>query len=163
MNILFTIQSPNQIDINNIIFSDSKKNIIMDGNFTKIIYSNDIVSTNGIYIDFPITIQSSIECVSGKYIVKFNTRDIDNSIIIESFSHLETQILEYYKQFYNCTKSISTILHDQLHHGNIKLHIIENCNLNDLSISTIKLFLKISGIWETESSVGITYKIMEAL
>lgn len=159
MNILFNIS---QININNIIFTDSKKNIIMDGNFTKIIYSNEIISANGIYIDFPITIFPIIECISGKYIVKFNTRDIDNATIIESFSYLETQILEYYKQFYNCTKTISTILHDQLHHSNIKLHIVETQQTTSIT-NPVKLFLKISGIWETEKSVGITYKIMEAL
>ena len=162
MNILFTIS---QIDINNMIFSDSKKNIIMDGNFTKIIYSNHIISTNGIYIQFPINIVT-IENVANKYVVKFNTRDLDNYETIQSFSQLETQILEYYKQFYNCTKMTSTILHDQLHHGNIKLHIIENSPASlpfSQITSSVTLFLKISGIWETENSVGITYKIMESL
>lgn len=158
MNILFNIS---QIDINNIIFSDSKKNIIMDGNFTKIIYSNSIISTNGIFINFPIHI-FSIENISNKYVVKFLTRDLDNYDIIISFSQLEIQLLEYYKQYYNCNKTISTILHDQLHHGNIKLHI-ENHILNYTNIDKIKVFLKISGIWETENSVGITYKIMESL
>jgi hypothetical protein len=161
MNILFTIS---QIDINNMIFSDSKKNIIMDGNFTKIIYSNHFISTNGIYIQFPINIVA-IENVANKNIIKFNIRDLDNNIIIQSFSQLEMQILEYYKQFYNCTKTISTILHDQLQYGNIKLHIIDKPQLSTESFdpTSMKLFLKISGIWETENLVGITYKIMESL
>ena len=160
MNILFDLS---QLDINNIIFSDSKKNIIMDGNFTKLIYSNNIISTNGIYIQFPIHIVA-IETVANKYVVKFLTRDLDNNTIIQSFSELEIQLLEYYKQFYNCTKTISTILHDQLQYGNIKLHI-DNFQLPSVSsfdVTSVKLFLKISGIWETENSVGITYKIMES-
>ena len=38
-----------QFDINNIIFSDSKKNIIMDGNYIKIIYSDECISINGLF------------------------------------------------------------------------------------------------------------------
>ena len=100
MNLLFNIS---QININNIIFSDSKKNIIMNGNFTKMIYSDTIISTNGLYINFPIKI-CSVDINSNKYIVKFNILDLANNDIIQSLVHLEIQLLEYYKTFYNCMK-----------------------------------------------------------
>jgi hypothetical protein len=165
MNLLFDIS---QININNIIFSDSKKNIIMDGNFTKIIYSDTIISTNGLYIKFPIKI-SSVDINSNKYIVKFNILDLTNSDIIQSLVQLETQVLEYYKTFYHCNKLLSTILHDQLNYGNIKLqqHTIHDQS-NNIFTSSIcnrptQLFLKISGIWESEGSIGLTYKIMESV
>jgi hypothetical protein len=158
MNIVFDIS---QIDVNNMIFSDSKKNIIMDGNFIKIIYSNSIISTNGIYIRFPINIQT-IEQISNKYIIKFAPHDFDNVNIIKSLSQLEKNILEYYNQFYNCNKTLLTSLNDQLSSGNIKIMnnsstipLCEQCNT--------KLFLKISGIWENETMIGITYKMIEEL
>lgn len=166
MNLLFDIS---QINIHNIIFSDSKKNIIMDGNFTKIIYSDTIISTNGLYIKFPIKI-SSVDINSNKYIVKFNILDLANSDIIQSLVQLETQLLEYYKTFYDCNKASSTILHDQLNYGNIKLqqqHTIHDQSNNIFTSSMcnypIQLFLKISGIWESETSIGLTYKIMESV
>ena len=42
------------INIENIHFLEPKKNIIIDGNFTKILYADDDVSINGIYILCPI-------------------------------------------------------------------------------------------------------------
>jgi len=41
----------------NIYLMDSKKNILMDGTFSKMIYVDSFFSMNGIYIDFPIKIQ----------------------------------------------------------------------------------------------------------
>ena len=41
-------------EIENTFFLDIKQNIIIDGTFTKIIYSTSNVSFNGIYLIFPI-------------------------------------------------------------------------------------------------------------
>jgi hypothetical protein len=38
----------------NVLFSDTKRNMIMDGNFTKIIYSNQWFTMNSLYLYFPI-------------------------------------------------------------------------------------------------------------
>jgi hypothetical protein len=38
----------------NIYFPYKKTNIMMEGNFTKIIYSNEYFTMNGLYILFPI-------------------------------------------------------------------------------------------------------------
>ena len=42
----------------NVFFLDTKRNIIMDGNFTKIIYSNHFFSMNSIFLYFPIEVFS---------------------------------------------------------------------------------------------------------
>jgi len=171
MNLIFDIS---QINLDNMIFSDSKKNIIMIGSFTKIIYSNEYVSVNGLYINFPINIHSIDQCMN-KQILKFNNYSTLNLEIIQSFSLLEKQILELYKQFYKCDKVISLILHDHLQHGNIKLNILDhsieniptngqvNIQANNPTSYNLhkSLVLKISGIWENLTNIGITYKIIE--
>ena len=43
-----------KVTLPNVYFLDKKTNIIMDGNFTKILYSNDCFTMNGLYILFPI-------------------------------------------------------------------------------------------------------------
>ena len=46
MNIIYPIQN---YDINNVFFLDPKRNIIMDGKFSKINYSDTNVTLNGIW------------------------------------------------------------------------------------------------------------------
>ena len=156
MNLVMNIS---QFDINNILFSESKKNIIMDGNFTKIIYSDNIVSLNSIYLKFPLVI-NSIDVIQNKIIMKFNAYTGENIEHIQSIIQIEQQILDYYKKMYNCNKISTTILKDQLYNGNIKLYKDPHENM-DLILSK-KYILKISGIWETNNVIGITYKIIEA-
>jgi len=49
-NIVYNID---QISIQNIFLLENKRNIIMDGKFTKIVYSDDLFMTNGIFINVP--------------------------------------------------------------------------------------------------------------
>ena len=44
----------NKINIQNIYFTDKKKNIIVDGDFIKILYSTNIFEMNGLYILFEL-------------------------------------------------------------------------------------------------------------
>jgi len=162
MNLIFELS---QINLNNIIFSDSKKNAIIDGSFTKIIYSDEYVSTNGLYINFPIQL---VETNISKNIFKFNIHQYKNNEIIHLFALIESKLLELYKHFYNCNKQPIFILYDHLNNGNIKI------NTNELGISDNtenlnifyqvlhkSIYIKISGIWETDNSFGITYKFIE--
>ena len=159
MNIIFDVS---QIDLNNIVFAESKKNIIMHGNFTKIIYSNPWVSINGLYIHFPINIQSVDQNMS-KYFIKFNMNLLSNYKLCKSLHMFETQILDLYQQMYKCNKPISLVLNDQLNYGNIKLNVNENTNIDNINLQKLSLYLKISGVWETQTHIGITYKIVESI
>ena len=53
MNLEITLFVNNQFDIKNIGFLESKKNIIFDGKFTKLIYSDNYLTMNGIFFKFP--------------------------------------------------------------------------------------------------------------
>ena len=147
-----------KITLPNIYFLDKKMNIIMDGNFTKVIYSNDYFTMNGLYILFPIEV-SSIDKVGSKVILKFNPYHANNSIIVQEFSRLELRILEYYKNLYRCKAKISTFLSKQIYTGGMKLY--KDYNSNDIKKKNVQYIIKISGVWETYEEIGLTYKLIE--
>ena len=155
MNIIFDVP---QIQIQNIFFLDSKKNIIMDGKFTKIIYSDDFLTTNGLYIstlfNYPI-----VDKLMNKNILKFSICDKLNIKIAMGLSQIEQSIIEYYKHISNSNKTTVLSLSDNMKNGCVKLYR-EYFNYNSPSKNYI---IKISGVWEDQSRIGLTYKFLEAL
>lgn len=151
MNVLL---SPNKIDIENIFFMDTKSNIIMNGNFTKVIYSNSIFSIIAVFISFPMQ-YSNIVRLPNKYMLTFDLTS--NKDTIERFIQIEHNILENYKELYNIKKVSSCTLKNQLNKGIIKFYKESREHYSKQS----KYYMKISGIWETEHEIGITYKIIE--
>lgn len=105
----------------NVFFLDTKRNIIMDGNFTKIIYSNHFFSMNSIFLYLPIEL-SSIEQVLNKKFIKFNTSIPKNASLIQDISKIETRILDYFKIYSNINVRNSNLLSKQLNTGNIKIY-----------------------------------------
>ena len=106
--------------LNNLFMLDTKCNIIMDGNFTKINYSNQWFTMNGLYILFPIEF-TTIETNMNKVQMKYNPYLPTNIAIVQDFSKLEYRILEYYKQTRHCSRKISNLLSKQLYSGSIKI------------------------------------------
>ena len=105
----------------NVFFLYTKRNIIMDGNFTKIIYSNHFFSMNSIFIYLPIEL-SSIEQVLNKKFIKFNQSIPKNASLIQDISKIETRILDYFKIYSNINVRNSNLLSKQLNTGNIKIY-----------------------------------------
>ena len=179
----------NNINTQNIYFTEKKKNIIVDGDFIKILYSTEIFEMNGLYILIAFdslqfcafsktsrfsepdlsnwtqisnrTTQSSL-----RRIFTFNIRSKINMEIIERLCQIEHDIIDRYIAS-NCPSKIpSYILKPQLLGGTIKYHSEykhddgrQNMNTPYDSRNT-KTILKISGIWETATSVGITMKFI---
>jgi hypothetical protein len=146
----------NHILIENLFFSDTKKNIIIDGFFTKIIYSDNDTSINGLYIDFPIIFNKD-EKNNHKNLILFNAYYYLNSTIIKQIGELEIQILEYYNTYSHISKKIIPSLYNLLLNGKIKLY-----SNTELDINNVFLFLKISGVWETDDNIGITFKFLHS-
>lgn len=148
MNIVLDI---NSVDIKNILFLDSKKNIIVNGKFTRLIYSNSLLTMSGLYINFPINLQyinnesnlfnisrinnSSDDYFGGldndsqslKNIIFFNNNNPTNINILKQICELEYKLLNYYKaEFLSSSienfKTFSLILNKQLSIGKIKLY-----------------------------------------
>jgi hypothetical protein len=107
-------------NINNVYFLDTKKNIIMDGNFTKIIYSVQTATLNSVYIEFPI--QKTVHKPQNKNMIYFSLLNQVNINIIKNLNRIEHDIIEHFKTFYNITKINVYSLKDQLKCGCVKIY-----------------------------------------
>ena len=123
-----------ELSFENIFFNDAIKNTVMnDSSFIRILYSNKNFIINGIYIR--INIGKDIQLSS-------------NNKIIMYIDKLEKHILNTY----NCNKPHSYKVKDQINYCIHKLNSSNNSNTNYI--------LKISGIWETETMIGLTNKFI---
>ena len=143
MNIVKTIEQYND---NNIILCEPiKNNIMVDGNFIRILYSNNLMTLNGIYLLINL---SDITCE--KYYNKFRCSfNVSTHVeLIEQLKLIEENILKKYKT----NKLPLHKIYEQIKCGYIKVF---SESVNDFNCSFI---LKISGIWETQYNYGLTYK-----
>jgi hypothetical protein len=127
-----------------------KNNIMNDGNFIRILYSSDIMVLNGIYL---LIILNDITCEKyyNKYKCNFNISN--HKEIIDNLKIIEEEILKKYKT----NKIPSHKIYEQLKAGHIKL-------FNDVgNLSSCSFILKISGIWETQTNYGLTYKFVKTI
>lgn len=167
MNIALTIEQIN-IDLYVKLLDKRRNNIIMDGEFTKLLYSDEFITLNGIYLVFPIiksqTIIESIptkNCYNGNQMNKsgqkkliFQPNHPMNIHLIQQIALFEKQLLRFYKESTFSEKNPVYSLQNQLMNGFIKA-FYDNGKENAV------YYIKISGIWETAKNVGITYKFIE--
>lgn len=146
MNVVLYMDSFNNDYIN---FLETKENIVTDGVFTKIMYSNTLFTMNGLFFYFPIEIQDITSNSYNKTFVKFDTSYGINNTIISHLTNIEHSILN----LYNKSKTKNLVFKNQLSTGYIKIHTTKTVTKNTLFI------VKISGIWENDNNMGITYKI----
>jgi hypothetical protein len=149
MNIIKKI---NQFDIDNVYFCDAIKNNIMnDGLFIRILYSNNLFMLNGVYL--LITFQNlNIE----KYYNKFRC-NFDISLhkdLIDKIKQIEEDIL--YKNKIR-DKVPNFKIYEHVKNGNIKIFSDNFENINN------QFLLKISGMWETDTNYGLTYKFINII
>jgi len=139
-----------QYDNNNIFFCDPIKNNIMnDGNFIRIVYSNNIFVLNGVYLLITLN-DITCEKYYNKYKCLFNVNT--HKEIIDNLKIIEEELL---KKLDIKGKIPQNKIYEQIKNGNIKL-------FNDVGNKTYGSFiLKISGIWETQSNYGLTYKFIK--
>ena len=155
MNIVLDID---KVDCNNIFIDNKTKNTIIDeGIFYKLHYSNHVLSMSNIIIKLNINIFTALKNYH-RYKCIFSTDKYQT--IIDKVSMLEKNILlELYKNRNNKNRNnndsykqpnynVSTLLRS----GCFKLSKYSGCDNN--------IALKISGIWETESNYGLTYKFI---
>ena len=144
MNIVKKIE---QYDENSIFFCEPIKNTIMnEGNFIRILYSTNNVTLNGIYLLIQLN-----DIVSEKYYNKnkctFSV--INHKELIEKIKTIEETLL---KKIEINNKIPQFKIYEQLVNGNIKFFSDYFSKINNSFI------LKISGIWETQTHYGLTYK-----
>ena len=144
------------VNKNDIFFCEPIKNTVIDDSvFIRIIYSNENMCVNGIYINFSINL-TSIEKYYNKHKCNFNIQITENREILQKIFTLENEILNK-MSVENKIKKYK--IAEQMKLGFIKLFS------NDLSITTEKtalnFALKISGVWENTTEYGLTYKFLK--
>lgn len=146
MNIVKTID---QFNHSSLFFCEPIKNNIMnDGNFIRILYSTNLMVLNGIYLLVKLN-DITCEKYYNKYKCTFNIHN--HKDIIENLKIIEEEILKKYRT----NKIPSYKIFEQIRCGYIKLFN----EINNLNSTTF--ILKISGIWETQSNYGLTYKFIK--
>ena len=161
-----------------------KNNMVIDGKFTKLIYSNEHIILNGLYIDMQF-VPSSKNCIQSTHSFynhnktnfvdnrmgasnDFSFQKIkhtfyfpieENSKLISDFEMLEKQILHSFSKYNNTNKEKICSLYQQLSNGYMKYYIEKHPSENENK--TQRFYLKISGIWETSTEIGLTYKVIE--
>ena len=161
--------------IYNIKILDKKKNNIFDGEFTKIVYSDENVSLNGLYLYVPLFLEKPTSISGpqltgsklfpkmnsvGKNILYFQTNHPQNSIYIQQIKQLEKDIIDYYKEYMNSNKTPLYGLYTQLISGTIRFY--RESVVDYSAPATNKYYiLKISGVWESSTTIGATYKFIE--
>ena len=151
MSVIFNF---NDFQINELYFTESvKNNVKTNSYFNRIIYSTDYFSLKNIYFNFTISNFTYKEQYL-KTIIYFKESENDFNVIYE----IERQILNkfiQYKQLYNIYLQPVFSIQNQFKHDYIKVFKNNNIYNNETEI-----FLKISGIWQTDNNVGITYKFI---
>lgn len=150
MNIIYNLDDVKDL---NLFFSDKKNNILMEGSFTKLIHSDEFITTIGLYLQCPFKVQSKSLFLNKCFLTIKPSENVD---IIRKVKSIETSIMSYYKTYTQSNKTITTLLSEKLESGNIKYYSKHNYPNKKNNI-----VLKISGIWESEKECGITFKFIE--
>lgn len=137
-------------------YLDTQPNILMNGLFTKMIYTHPHYTMNGLYFHFPIQ-YTYIEPCKDKYYVHFDPKLVQNKAIMENIYKLETRVLDYYQEFSQTEKCPLLTMHKHLSKGKFRIPHQRNTT----SMNPCKYMFKISGVWESENEFGITYKWFE--
>jgi len=146
---MILVKNINQYNKSNVHFSNSiKNNVMKNSNFIKILYFTPLVKFNGIYLKVDIeNILNEKNIYRNNYI--FDT--FSNVDLIEQLKNIEIDILSM-AQIFN--KIPEYDLYKKLVGGNIKI-IRDN-----IEEKYENFIIKISGIWENESSYGLNYKFI---
>ena len=132
-----------------ISFLSQVKNNVIHGYFTRILYSDPLVSTKGIYLDVSILQSNGLVEDDHK---KETPHNADNSPnITTDFLHQIIQIEKDILEKYQCSKSPKYVLQERI--------IEQRCFKANIN-KHVKLILKISGVWETDTSYGLAYKFI---
>ena len=147
MNLTKTIEQYNH---NNVHFCEPfKNNVMVNGSFIRILYSTKLFTMNGIYLSVPLN-DVMFEKYYQKYKCTFNGQS--NLKVTDKICIVESKLLQ----------KAGTIIKNKIPQYKIQEQL-KNSHVKIFSDDTPKpssscFLLKISGIWETETHYGVTYK-----
>jgi hypothetical protein len=150
---MFLVKNLDQYHNSHVFFCDSiKNNVMSDGNFIRILYSTNNITLNGIYLLIKL---KDITCDKyyNKYKCVFNTST--HKDFIEEIRSIEESVLNKFENTFN-NKHPELKIYEQLKNGFIKI-------FQEIQSKPVNNFiLKISGVWETQTNYGLTYKFVKA-
>jgi hypothetical protein len=156
----------NQYNSNNIILLEPiKNNILEKSNFIRIIYSDSNMIMNGLSILIKFNLINYLYDISynnltNTYRYKIIADKERNNDSINFIKNIENDIYNKIINKTNNNKRFNHKLTEQLNTYFIKF-TNEIKNPNKPIEKTNNFILKISGIWETENEIGITYKFLD--
>lgn len=134
---------------NSIFFCDPiKNNIMIDGEFIRIVYSTKNLSLNGICLKLPFKI-IGINKYYNKCKYEINLMNPE----LEQIKAIEMNILQ---KINIRGKRTQCNIYEHLLSGYVK-------TIGDCKNEPDSIVLKISGVWETDTECGITYKFITML
>ena len=150
---MFLIMQPKDFNKNFLMLSEKTKNNIMnDGYFYRLYYSDEYGTSKGLFLGFELQ-QVSIEKYFNKLKCGFNTNG--NSNIIGFIKAIEKSILDIIPEKQG--KYPAYRIEEQLQNGFIKIFHNTNQN-NPTKYTSVKLLLKVSGIWTSAKEYGVTFR-----
>jgi hypothetical protein len=156
------VDASEKLNEKRIQFLNSKRNITMDGEFTKILFVTEHFSMDSLFIEFPIELQN--EPINKNAVLKSS---LINHTLTHKFSELEKQLINYYKSYKKVNKKSVLLLSNNLTNNNVKiftpLKLYSTTNETRDGNFPKTYGIKISGIWESYDSIGLTYKIIEVI
>ena len=143
----------NDFNIENINLLKKRSNTVIEGTFTKFIYSNENLTMNGIYLQL-VLYNMVLNQDDGIISLTYQPYDKQNLEYIQYITNVEMDILRYYNNMNASNKKMVGILTNKLYSGNIRSKISKSSKVNNI------LTIKISGIWETTNEIGLAIKII---
>ena len=137
----------------------------MDGDFVKLVYSDENTAMNSLYFVCALKIKQhpTPSVVTGtdlteKSSIWFSPYEPSNFESIQRMIEYEQVLIEEYKTHVKMLKKSPVFsLRNQLLSGNTRMY-----KLNDVvGVDPTQILVKISGIWESNENFGITYKFIE--
>jgi hypothetical protein len=149
------ILNSNNFEINKLFFIEEVKNNVKSNSFfSRIIYSTDYFALKNIYLT--ISIQNvTFKDQYLKTIVYFNEKDNDFTELYAIEDKILKKFIDY-KTINKTYKKINPIysIKSQCEQNFIKIF------KNNYNESIINISIKISGIWQTDNNIGITFKFI---
>lgn len=144
------------IQSNCIYFKEKKDNIIIqNGHFIPIHYATNTMVINTLFISL---VFQDIKCNVQQYYKKCFLQNNKNKSLIQYIIQLEYDILNRF----HTTKIRTYTIKQQMENGLFKIFSCKDQNQSNCEyiLETCICYIRISGIWENDTNIGLIYKIL---
>ena len=145
-------------DENELFFVESVKNNVKSNSyFSRIIYSNYFMSLKNIYFAFTLK-DVNYRDQYLKTIIYFDESKNDLTELYNIEKNIIDKYIAYRQNYNNEIINPCYCIKQQFKLNYIK--VFKNSTLTNPMNETTEIFIKISGIWQTDNTVGITFKFI---